>query len=122
MSTPIAPLGADSARPSSFTVTSGLDLLEDWSAHATQPQKNIVYEIIFAVADKTVFTRYTVVDDAEKHMEFFVLTKNDLVVKVRIDSFDSFGITYIGSCRCVPGLDRIQSAPISSATGSVNTR
>src|SRR6266446_2633333 len=92
-------------RPSSFTVTSGLDQLDEWSTRATQSQKNIVYAIIFAVADRTVFADYNVIDDVENHMEFFVLAKNDLIVKIRIDGFDSFGILYIGPSCTAPGLD-----------------
>ncbi|HEX6521704.1 MAG TPA: DUF6235 family protein [Streptosporangiaceae bacterium] len=111
-----APLVPASGRPSSFKLT-GLDLLDKWVAHATQPQKNIVHEIIFAVADKTVFANYTVVD-AENHMQFFVLTKSDLVLKFRIDGFDSFGILYIGPIHAAPGLDGTLPASISSAPDS----
>jgi hypothetical protein len=112
-------LGPASARPSSFTVTAGLELLDQWSAHATQAQKNIVSRVIFAVADKTVFADYDVIDDAENHMEFFVLAKNDLIVKIRIDGFDCFGILYIGPSCTAPGLDHGWSASISSALGSL---
>jgi hypothetical protein len=108
-----------SGRPSSFTVTSGLDLLGDWSARATQSQRNIVYAIIFAVADRDVFTDYDVIDDVENHMEFFVLAKNDLIVKIRIDGFDSFAILYIGPGCTAPGLDPARSLSISSAPQSL---
>lgn len=93
------------SRPSLFTVTCGLDLLDEWSAHATQAQKNIVHRVIFSVADKSVFTDYVVVDDVENHMEFFVLAKSDLAVKIRIDGLDSFGILYIGPSSDAQGLD-----------------
>jgi hypothetical protein len=106
-------------RPSSFTVTSGLDLLDEWSTRATQSQKNIVYAIIFAVADRTVFADYNVIDDVENHMEFFVLAKNDLIVKIRIDGFDSFGILYIGPSCTAPGLDPARPAAISSLPESL---
>jgi hypothetical protein len=100
-------------RPSLFTVSCGLDLLDEWSEHATQAQKNIVHRVIFSVADKSVFTDYVVVDDVENHMEFFVLAKSDLAVKIRIDGFDSFGILYIGPSSDVPGLDPVWAASIS---------
>jgi hypothetical protein len=116
MSAPIVP---SSGRPSLFTVTSGLDLLDEWSAHATQSQKNIVNRIIFAVADKNVFTEYCIVDDIENHMEFFVLAKNDLAVKIRIEGFDSFGILYIGSSCAAPGLDPAWPASITPAPDSL---
>jgi Family of unknown function (DUF6235) len=101
-----ASLVPPSGRPSSYNVTSGLDLLDEWSAHATQSQKNIVNRIIFAVADKSVFADYDIVDDARNHLEFFVLAKNDLTVKIRIEDFDSFGIIYIGPSDSAPGLDQ----------------
>lgn len=101
------------SRPSRFTVTCGLDLLDEWSAHATQAQKNIVHRVIFSVADKSVFTDYVVVDDVENHMEFFVLAKSDLAVKIRIDGLDSFGILYIGPSSDVEGLDPVWAASIS---------
>jgi hypothetical protein len=104
---------APAARPSLFTVTSGLDLLDEWSAHATQAHKNIVHRVIFSVADKKVFTDYVVVDDVENHMEFFVLAKSDLTVKIRIDGFDSFGILYIGPSSDVQELDPVWAASIS---------
>ena len=102
MSASIVPGGS---RPSSFTVTTGLDLLDEWSSRATQWQKNIVHRILFAVADKTVFADYIVIDDVQNHMEFFVLTKGDLIVKIRIEGIDSFGVLYIGPSRTAPGFD-----------------
>jgi hypothetical protein len=100
-----APLGPDSARPSTYTVTGGLELLDEWSADATQSQKNIVHRVIFSVADKTVFNDFDVIDDVENHMEFFVLAKNDLAVKIRIEDLDSFAILYVGPSCDAPGLD-----------------
>jgi hypothetical protein len=103
MTDPRIPAG--SSRPSLYTITSGLDLLEDWAVEATQPQKNTVYLTLFAVADKTVFTAGTVIDDPASPLEFFVLAKNDIVVKIRIESMDSFAILYIGPSDAAPGLD-----------------
>jgi hypothetical protein len=101
------------ARPSSFTITRGLDLLDEWSSHATQAQKNILYRLIFSVADRTVFTEYAIVDDTMNHMDFFVLAKCGLVVKIRIDGFDSFGILYIGPREAAYGLDPKWAVSIS---------
>src|ERR1022692_2017513 len=94
-----------STSPPPPTTHSRLDLLEDWAVEATQPQKNTVYLTLFAVADKTVFTAGTVIDDPASPLEFFVLAKNDIVVKIRIESRDSFAILYIGPSDAAPGLD-----------------
>ena len=116
MSTPLPPA---SARPSSFTVTSGLDLLDQWSARATQAEKNTAYRILFAVADHSVFTGCHILDDARNHMEFFVLTKGGLTIKIRIDDLDSFAILYIGPSCTAPGLDAAWSASVSSLLDSL---
>jgi Family of unknown function (DUF6235) len=100
---------AGSSRPSLFTVTSGLDLLDNWTAHATQAQKNTAYQVLFAVADHTAFTDYIVIDDAANHMDIHVLAGNDLTIKIRINSFDSFAILSIGPSTA-PELDTAQAA------------
>jgi Family of unknown function (DUF6235) len=115
MSAPLVP----ASRPSHFTVTSGLDLLDEWMADASQSQKNIVTRVLFAVADKTVFTEYTVIDDVENHMEYFVLAKSDLAVKIRIDGFDAFAIVYIGPSCTAPGLDPPGPADAVDVAGPV---
>jgi Family of unknown function (DUF6235) len=96
----------DRPRPLPFRLTTGLGLLEEWSATATQVQKNVVNQLLFAIAGRTVFTEYIVVDDVTKTMEFFVLAKCHLAVKIRVHGLDSFGIVYIGPADAAPGLDR----------------
>jgi hypothetical protein len=104
---------APAARPSTFTITTGLDLLADWTAAATQADRNTIYAILFSVADHSVFTTRTVIDDTENHMEFFVLARNDLTVKIRIDDFDSFAILYIGPASTAPGLTPASPAALT---------
>lgn len=116
MSTPTEPT---SGRPSSLAMTTGLDLLDEWSTGAVQSQKNIVHRILFAVADMTVSTDYIVIDDVRDHMQFFVLAKSDLVVKIRIEGLDSFGLLYVGPAGAAPGLDVALPAP--SVPGPVET-
>jgi Family of unknown function (DUF6235) len=92
-------------QPSLFRLTSGLELLEEWSEGATQVQRNVVNHVLFAVASKAVFSEYAVVDDVTKTMEFFVLAKCDIAVKIRVHGLDSFGIVYVGPACAAPGLD-----------------
>jgi hypothetical protein len=95
--------------PSSFRLTSGLEVLDEWSLTASQAEKNAVNRALFAVVEKTVFTEYVVVDDGEKTMEFFVFVRNDFVLKVRVHELGSFGIVYVGPATEAPGLDRLKA-------------
>ena len=104
-------------RPLPFRLTSGLKRLDEWSQTATQVEKNIVHRVLFAVASKNVFSEYIVVDDAVKTMEFFVLTKCDLAVKIRVYGLDSYGIVYVGPASTAPDLDRAAPEPEYSQPG-----
>jgi Family of unknown function (DUF6235) len=97
--------GENQSQPLQFRLTSGLELLEEWSRSATQVQRNVVNQVLFAVASRDVFSEYAVVDDVTKTMEFFVLAKCDIVVKIRVHGLDSFGIVYVGPAGSAPGLD-----------------
>jgi hypothetical protein len=96
-------------RPLPFRLSSGLERLDKWSQDATQVEKNVVNRVLFAVTSKTVFSEYVVVDDVVRTMEFFVLAKCGLAIKIRVHGLDSFGIVYIGPTSAAPGLD--QAAP-----------
>jgi hypothetical protein len=103
MTTPIQPRGS---RPRLWCrLTSGLEELEKWSCNATQGEKNVVYDALFAVADRSVFSTHQVVDDINRPTQFFVLTRGYLAVKIRIHGFDDFGIVYIGPSSDAPGID-----------------
>ncbi len=91
--------------PSLFRLTSGLEVLDEWSVTATQAEKNAAKRALFTVVEKTVFTEYDVIDDVAKTMEFFVFAKNDLIVKIRVHDLASFGIVYVGPAVGAPGLD-----------------
>jgi hypothetical protein len=92
-----------------FCLTSGLEILDAWSQSASQAELNIVNQVLFAVTDLSVFTRYQIVDDVTRTTEFFVLAQRHLAVKIRVHGLNSFGIVYIGPACAAPGLD--QAAP-----------
>jgi hypothetical protein len=77
---------------------SGLDVLESWAETASQTRKNAVYKALFAMQDSSLFRTYRVIDDFKHPNEVFVIVKNDLVMKVRVNCLDSFGIVAIGPC------------------------
>ena len=84
-------------RPASLRLASGADLVSDFFSAASQPQKNVVSRVLFAIADGAVFATCQVVDDADDHMAFFVIAGGDIVIKARIRDFGSFDILSIGS-------------------------
>lgn len=110
-----APIGPIKRRPSSFRLTSGLELLDEWSQTATQAERNIVNTALFAVVSRSVFSEYNVVDDVKKTMEFFVFARCDLIVKIRVHDLNSFGIVYVGPACAAPGLDCAKPDPELSA-------
>jgi hypothetical protein len=102
MSKPTGPNGATGPH---FRLDTGLSLLEQWSATASQTQKNSVYKALFAVTDGSVFRRYIVFDDREHSREFSVMVKEDLVIKIRILDVDAFAIRYIGTLASESNVD-----------------
>jgi hypothetical protein len=79
-----------------FRLETGLDVLDAWSDAATPAHKHALHGALFSMLDGTLFRTYRVVDDFQRPSELFVIVKDDLVVKIRINSFDSFGIVHIG--------------------------
>ncbi len=88
-----------------FRMDTGLEVLEDWAETARQSRKNAVYRALFAVADGTVFRNYRIIDDFQQANELFVVIRHDLVLKVRVHDFDSFGVVYVGPVANAPRLD-----------------
>lgn len=82
---------------SHFRLETGLDILDDWAAAASQSQRNAVHAALFAMVDGTLFRTYRVVDDFQRPSELFVIVKDNLVMKIRINCFDSFGVVSIGT-------------------------
>lgn len=77
-------------------LSSGLQLLDSWAENASLIEKNAVYQALFAVSNGSVFRRYSVVSGPERAHDFFVLVRDNLIIKIRMKGFDAFGIEYIG--------------------------
>jgi hypothetical protein len=84
-------------RTVSFRMDDQFDVLDAWSETATDADLQAVYAVLFAVADGTVERDYEFVDDPHRLSEFAVLVHADLMVKIRVHSFDSFGLVYLGA-------------------------
>jgi hypothetical protein len=83
----------------------GMARLEKWAATANQTQKNVVYEALFAVSDGTIRQTHKVLDDVQRTGEFFVLLRDNLVMKIGTHPFNTFSIVYIDSLDKAPDLD-----------------
>jgi hypothetical protein len=109
MTSPIQP--ASSVR---LRLTSGLEVLEDWSRDADDLAKTAVYEVLFSVAEGSVFKNHMVVDDVDRPTEFFVLTRRHLAVKIQLHSLDTCAVVYIGPACAAPGLDQVSPGATSA--------
>ena len=90
-----------------FRLDMGMARLDDWADTANQIDRNAVYKALFSVADGTVFQAYKVLDDVHQAREFFVMVRDDLVVKICFHESDAFGILYIGPINDGPELEQI---------------
>ena len=75
----------------------GLARLEKWASQAGQTEKNALYRALFAVADGSVFRTHKVLDDLSRPGEFFVVVRENLIVKICFREPDVFGVLYIGA-------------------------
>jgi hypothetical protein len=101
MTAPFSPAGR---RSSQFRLTAGLELLDQWSQHATQAEINAVNRVLFAIVDRTAFYQFPIIDDAEKAAQFFVLAECNLTVKICLHDLNCFEIAYVGPTSDAPGL------------------
>ena len=76
----------------------GLDVLDVWAETAGQSRKNAIYKALFAMQDGSLFRTYRVIDDFQHPNEVFVIVKDNLVMKIRINCVDSFDVMAIGPC------------------------
>jgi hypothetical protein len=102
MNRPLEPVG--SVNQPRLRLDTGLDVLDRWAEHANHQEKNAVYAALFAMTDRTLLRTYRIVEDEVELAEFFVLLANELVLKMRVHSFDSFGLVYVGPRTNAPGL------------------
>lgn len=79
-----------------FRLETGLEVLDNWSETAGESHKHAVHGALFSMLDGTLFRTYRIIDDYQRPSELFVIVKDDLVMKIRINCFDSFGIVHIG--------------------------
>lgn len=86
-----------STAPSSkFRMETGVEVLAEWAETARQSDLNAIYKALFAMLDGSLFRTYRIVDDFQRANELYVIVKDDLVLKIRINCFDSFGVVAIG--------------------------
>ena len=78
-------------------LTAGVELLEEWAEKATQPERNVVYEALFAVGDGSAFLVYDIFGDPRDPGNFIIMVKPGLVLKIMVRPAESaFEIRYVG--------------------------
>lgn len=90
----------------SLRLDTGLDVLATWADRATHEDKNAVYAALFAMTERTLLRSYRVLEDDHELSEFFVLLHEGPVLKIRVHSHESFGVTYVGPAATAPGMPR----------------
>jgi hypothetical protein len=79
-------------------LTAGLEVLESWAETASQAERNVVYEALFAVGDGSAFLVYDIFGDSGDPGNFLIMVKPGLVMKVMVQRADSaFEIRYVGT-------------------------
>jgi len=79
-------------------LTEGSELLEAWAESASQAERNVMYEALFAVGDGSAFLIYDIFGDPRDRSNFIVAVKPHLVLKVLLRRADSsFEIRYLGA-------------------------
>jgi len=75
----------------------GIELLDEWAESASQAQRNIIYEALFAVGDGSAFLIYDIFGDPGDRGNFVVAVRPDLVLKVLLRRQESsFAVRYVG--------------------------
>jgi hypothetical protein len=76
----------------------GLELLEEWAESATQAERNVIYEALFAIGDGSAFLIYDIFGDPGDRSNLIVAVKPELVLKVLVRRADSsFEIRHVGA-------------------------
>lgn len=79
-------------------LVAGAEVLDEWADSATQAERNVLYEALFAIGDGSVFLIYDVFGDPEDISNFIILVKADLMVKINVQRAESaFEILYVGT-------------------------
>jgi hypothetical protein len=96
-------------------LTTGLDVLEEWAESASQAQRNIVYEALFAIGDGSVFLVHDIFADPADPGTFIIAVKSGLIMKVAIQRAEcTFGIRYVGTVEDEVDSPSFQQEPSSS--------
>lgn len=75
----------------------GIEVLDAWSATASQIDVNAMTDALFAIVERTVYTRYPVVEDSALARELVVVVRDDLAMRIRLDDVETFSILFVGA-------------------------
>lgn len=75
----------------------GIEVLDAWTATASQIDVNAMTDALFAIVERTVYTRYPVVEDSALARELVVVVRDDLAMRIRLDDVETFSILFVGA-------------------------
>lgn len=75
----------------------GIEVLDAWTATASQIDVNAMTDALFAIVERTVYTRYPVVEDSALARELVVVVRDDLAMRIRLDDVETFSIVFVGA-------------------------
>jgi Family of unknown function (DUF6235) len=91
-------------------LNAGVDVLNEWSANASQADRNRVYAGLFAVADGTLFAFFQTMTHRARPHELAICFHDKLVVTISRTEPGMFDIVYIGPPEQAPGFGRPDNA------------
>ncbi len=74
----------------------GIEVLNAWTDAARDADVYAVADALFSVVERTVYSRYPVIDDSTVARELVVVVRDDLAVRIHLDDVEKFGIVFIG--------------------------
>lgn len=75
----------------------GIEVLDAWTATASQIDVNAMTDALFAIVERTVYTRYPVVEDSALARELVVVVRDDLAMRIRLDDVETFSVVFVGA-------------------------
>jgi hypothetical protein len=72
------------------------EVLGQWARTASQADRNAVHKALFAMLDGSLFETYRIVENVRTQNELYVIVRDDLVLRLRINDTNSFHVIGIG--------------------------
>jgi hypothetical protein len=87
---------SDSPAPDARSRMETDEVLGQWARTASQADRNAVHKALFAMLDGSLFETYRIVENVRTQNELYVIVRDDLVLRLRINDTNSFHVIGIG--------------------------